>query len=188
MNWGDRDIFSRTRGTKGKPLSEAVPDIVAEDIPEAASEAKKPRFSKKMLIIIGAIVTLLLVGGGAAYTMLSGGESTEEVKAEGYGEGRVSYVEAPPMVVNLREADGSARFLKIRFTLIPVNPDKADELKKKLPLIVDAFQPFLRELRPEDLSGSAAVFRIKEEMLVRATEAVGQHQIKDILIQDLIQQ
>jgi flagellar FliL protein len=188
MNWGDRDIFSRTRGTKGKPLSEAVPDIVAEDIPEAASETKKPRFSKKMLIIIGAIVTLLLVGGGAAYTMLSGGESTEEVKAEGYGEGRVSYVEAPPMVVNLREADGSARFLKVRFTLIPVNPDKADDLKKKLPLIVDAFQPFLRELRPEDLSGSAAVFRIKEEMLVRATEAVGQHQIKDILIQDLIQQ
>jgi len=190
MNWGDRDIFSRTRGTKGKPLSEAVPDIVAEDIPEAASVAKKPRFSKKMLIIIGAVVTLLLVGGGAAYTMLSGGAPTEEAEADagGHGGGTVSFVEAPPMVVNLREADGSARFLKIRFTLIPVNPDKADELKKKLPLIVDAFQPFLRELRPEDLSGSAAVFRIKEEMLVRATEAVGQRQIKDILIQDLIQQ
>jgi flagellar FliL protein len=192
MNWGDRDIFSRTRGTKGKPLSEAVLDIVAEDIPEAALAAKKPRFSKKMLIMIGVVVALLLVGGGAAYMMLSGGASTEEVEAEadagGHGEGAVSFVEAPPMVVNLREADGSARFLKIRFTLVPVSPDKAEELKKKLPLIVDAFQPFLRELRPEDLSGSAAVFRIKEEMLVRATQAVGRHQIKDILIQDLIQQ
>jgi flagellar protein FliL len=192
MNWGDGDIFSRTRGTKGKPLSEAVLDIVAEDIPEAAPAAKKPRFSKKMLIIIGVVVALLLVGGGAAYMMLSGGAPTEEVEAEadagGHGEGGVSFVEAPPMVVNLREADGSARFLKIRFTLVPVNPDKAEELKKKLPLIVDAFQPFLRELRPEDLNGSAAVFRIKEEMLVRATQAVGRQQIKDILIQDLIQQ
>jgi flagellar FliL protein len=173
-------------------LSEAVLDIVAEDAPEAAPAAKKPRFSKKMLIIIGAVVALLLVSGGAAYMMLSGGAPTEEAEAEadagGHGEGTVSFVEAPPMVVNLREADGSARFLKIRFTLVPVTADKAEELKKKLPLIVDAFQPFLRELRPEDLSGSAAVFRIKEEMLVRATQAVGRHQIKDILIQDLIQQ
>lgn len=192
MNWGDGEIFSRPRGTKGKPLSEAVLDIVAEDAPEAAPAAKKPRFSKKMLIIIGAVVALLLVGGGAAYMMLSGGAPTEEAEAEadagGHGGGTVSFVEAPPMVVNLREADGAARFLKIRFTLVPVTADKAEELKKKLPLIVDAFQPFLRELRPEDLSGSAAVFRIKEEMLVRATQAVGQHQIKDILIQDLIQQ
>ena len=188
MNWGNGDIFSRTRGTKGKPLSEAVLDIVAEDIPEAAPAAKKLRFNKKMLIIIGAVVALLLVGGGAAYMMLSGGEPVEEADAGGHGEGEVSFVEAPPMIVNLREADGAARFLKIRFTLVPVTADKAEALKKKLPLIVDAFQPFLRELRPEDLSGSAAVFRIKEEMLVRATQAVGRHQIKDILIQDLIQQ
>lgn len=190
MNWGGGDIFSRTRGMKGKPLSEAVPEIVAEDAPEGASTAKKPRFSKKLLIIIGAVVALLLIGGGVAYMMLGKGEPTEEAAsgAEAHDEGEVRYVEAPPMVVNLREADGSARFLKIRFTLVPVTAAKADELKKKLPLIVDAYQPFLRELRPEDLSGSAAVFRIKEEMLVRATGAVGPNQIKDILIQDLIQQ
>lgn len=193
MNWGGGDIFSRTRRTKGKPLSEAALDIVAEEVAEGAPPAKKPRFTRKLLILIGAVVALLLVGGVAAYMMLGKEEPTEEAAVEheeegGHGEGEVHYVEAPPMVVNLREADGSARFLKVRFTLVPVSAAKAEELKKKLPLIVDAFQPFLRELRPEDLSGSAAVFRIKEEMLVRATSAVGQHQIKDILIQDLIQQ
>lgn len=54
--------------------------------------------------------------------------------------------------------------------------------------MLDSFQPFLRELRPEDLSGSAAVFRIKEEMMVRATATLGAGQVKDILIQDLVQQ
>ena len=49
-------------------------------------------------------------------------------------------------------------------------------------------QPFLRALRPEDLSGSAAVVRLKEEMLIRAGEAFGRGRIRDILIQDLIQQ
>ena len=92
------------------------------------------------------------------------------------------------MVVNLRGADGTARFLKVRFTFVPVSAAKGALIKGKLPLIVDAFQPFLRELRPEDLAGSAAVFRIKEEMLVRATAAMGPDVVKDILIQDLIQQ
>ncbi len=188
MNWGGGNNFSCVRGTKGKPLSEAVPEIVAEEVPEGTSAPKKPRFSKKLVIIAAAVAALLLVGGGAAYMLLGRSEPTDEVASEAHDEGEVRYIEAPPMVVNLREADGSARFLKIRFTLVPVTASKADDLKKKLPLIVDAFQPFLRELRPEDLSGSAAVFRIKEEMLVRAVGAVGPNQIKDILIQDLIQQ
>ena len=61
-------------------------------------------------------------------------------------------------------------------------------MKEKLPLILDAYQPFLRELRPEDLAGSAAVFRLKEEMLVRTTRALGPGAVVDVLIQDLIQQ
>ena len=54
--------------------------------------------------------------------------------------------------------------------------------------MLDAYQPFLRELRPEDLAGSAAIFRIKEAMLARANDVLGPDMVKDILIQDLIQQ
>ena len=66
--------------------------------------------------------------------------------------------------------------------------DAISRVKQDLPLILDAYQPFLRELRPEDLAGSAAVFRIKEEMLVRASQVAGAGTAKDILIQDLVQQ
>lgn len=164
---------------------------------ETVAPAKPPRFSKKLMIIIGAVVLLLVIGGGVAMMMLSsGGEAKGAAEGEhaaapaeeGHGEGGATYIDAPAMVVNLRGADGTARFLKIRFTLVPVSAGKAEEIKAKLPAVVDAFQPFLRELRPEDLAGSAAVFRIKEEMLVRANAALGPGEIKDILIQDLIQQ
>jgi flagellar FliL protein len=57
-----------------------------------------------------------------------------------------------------------------------------------MPEIRDALQPFLRELRPEDLAGSAGVFRIKEEMTRRVKDRVGPDKVDDILIQDLIQQ
>lgn len=151
--------------------------------------AKRPRFSKRLVIIVAAVALLLVIGGGiTAFLLSKGGASKDAPVAESHDEGGETYIDAPAMVVNLRGADGTARFLKIRFTLVPVSASKGEEIKAKLPLIVDAFQPFLRELRPEDLAGSAAVFRIKEEMLVRATAALGEGKIKDILIQDLIQQ
>lgn len=177
---------------------------ISETDAEGTPEAPAPKSKKKKLIIIGAAAAAaLLGGGGGAFMMLSGGSAPEgeeaqveaghaaPAKAEG-GEGGEGAAEAffdvPPMMVNLRSSDGAARFLKLHFMLVPGPKGSAEVLKEKVPLILDAYQPFLRELRPEDLAGSAAVFRIKEEMLVRATAAAGDGVVKDILIQDLIQQ
>lgn len=170
---------------KGKPLSEPEPDseIIEED---ATPPPKPPRFSKRVVVIAGALLLLLLGGGATTYLLL--GRGPAKPSAESHDEESATYVDAPAMVVNLRGADGSARFLKIRFTFVPASAPKGEVIKAKLPLIIDAFQPFLRELRPEDLAGSAALFRIKEEMLVRATGVMGPNVVKDILIQDLIQQ
>ena len=172
----------------------------AADGDESASDAapaNKPRFSKRMIIIGAAILVLLLVGGGAALMLGGGSEPPAAAEADAHAEtaadpsgeeAAASYVDVPPLIVNLRSADGASRFLKLRFMLVATNPEVAVGVEKQLPLVIDAYQPFLRELRPEDLAGSAAVFRIKEEMLVRATTALGPGKVKDVLIQDLIQQ
>ncbi|WP_334181980.1 flagellar basal body-associated FliL family protein [Novosphingobium sp.] len=168
-----------------KVSSDDVIDITAVDVPEP----KKP--GKKMLVIGGAAVLALLAGGGGAWWFMSGGESggDHQAAAEGAAEGddKSSYIEVPAMIVNLRGGDSQARFLKLRFIIVAAN-GKADKVKDKLPVVLDALQPFLRELRPDDLNGSAAVFRIKEEMMTRATQALGAGMVKDVLIQDLVQQ
>lgn len=178
------------------------PEIVEEGAEGAAPAAPK---SKKKLILIGAAAgVLLLGGGGGAAMMLSGGSAKAGTAAEGgHGEeaaaqsdsgghggeaAKEAFVDVPAMVVNLRSPDGASRFLKLHFMIVPGARGTPEGIKEKLPLILDAYQPFLRELRPEDLAGSAAVFRIKEEMLVRATDVAGAGVIKDILIQDLVQQ
>jgi flagellar FliL protein len=160
------------------------------------AETKKPRFSRKMLLIIGAVVLLLIGGGVAAYLLL--GRSTKpateheaEAASEGEGEGGKLgevFIEVPAMVVNLRSPDGAPRLIKIRLMLVPARAAAEPVITAKLPIIIDSFQPFLRELRPEDLAGSAAVFRIKEELLIRANASAGAGSVKDVLIQDLIQQ
>jgi flagellar FliL protein len=155
--------------------------------------AKPARFSKRTLIIAAAALVLLLIGGGVAAYLLLGATPAAPAAAKAAeakeGEGAAAaYVDVPAMVVNLRGSDGAARFLKLRFMLVPASPAAADAIKAKLPLVLDAYQPFLRELRPEDLAGAAAVFRIKEELVLRANAAVGAGSVKDVLIQDLIQQ
>lgn len=191
---GGEQFLTKSPPNERPPVSDPQSEIDIADGAEGepAAAAKPPRFTKKLKIIAAAIVLLLILGGAAAFLLFPKGEDKGEHAAApaeaGHGEGAATYIDAPAMVVNLRGADGTARFLKIRFTLVPESAGKVEEIKAKLPAVVDAFQPFLRELRPEDLAGSAAVFRVKEEMLVRANGALGPGEIKDILIQDLIQQ
>lgn len=186
-------------------------DIIVEA--KDGEAAAKPKGSKKkLMIIIGAAVLVLGGGGGGAAFFLMGSdkpaansaegehgedeaeaEAEAEPEAEGEGEkgkdGKsAAYLDVPPLVVNLRSADGAARFLKIHFVLVPGKASTVEKLQGKLPLLIDAYQPFLRELRPEDLNGSGAVYRVKEELLVRATQTLGPDAVKDVLIQDLVQQ
>lgn len=167
-------------------MSEELPEEneAGDETPAAAKPAGAKR---KKVIVIAAAALLVLGGGGAGYMML-GGSGESEGRAEASSGEPPAYVEVPAMTLNLRSPDGQARFLKLRFVLVSAEAGKEEEIKGRLPLILDAYQPFLRELRPEDLAGSAAVFRLKEEMLVRAAGIVGQGVIKDVLIQDLVQQ
>lgn len=180
------------------------PEII-EDAAEGAKPVAPKKSKKKLLIIGGAAAALLLGGGGGAAFLLSGNGAKAEAAADGgHGEadtasaeaghgggeegGKEAFIDVPAMVVNLRSPDGAQRFLKLHFMIVPGTGQTEETIKAKLPVLMDAYQPFLRELRPEDLAGSAAVFRIKEAMLIRANQAVGSGVIKDILIQDLVQQ
>ena len=174
-----------------------------EDGTAPGEAAKAPRFSKKKKLIAAAGAVLLL-GGGTATALMAGGGGSEDGKEEGHGkseekghgkeskghgdEGNGDLVEVAPLMVNLRTNDGQARFLKLRILLAAGSPDDVSTIQSNLPLIIDRYQPFLRELRPEDLAGSAAVYRLKEELILRAADTVGEGVVADVLIQDMVQQ
>ena len=47
---------------------------------------------------------------------------------------------------------------------------------------------YLRELRAQDLSGSAGLFRLKEELLVRLNTSVAPAEVKDVLFREMLVQ
>ena len=46
------------------------------------------------------------------------------------------------------------------------------QIQPVMPRVMDAFQTYLRELRPTDLDGSAGLYRLKEELTRRVNTAI----------------
>ncbi len=150
------------------------------DVAEQPASAGRNR---RRLILIAAALLAVLGGVGSGLAWWLGSTHAGEAQAEL----PESFLDVEPMQVNLRSPDGATRFLKVHFMLVPGTMDEGS-IKAKLPLVIDSYQPFLRELRPEDIAGAAATFRLKEELLVRANDVLGQGAVRDVLIQDLVQQ
>lgn len=160
-------------------------DAIIEVTPTEVTKIRSKMRIKLLAVALGGVLLLAGVSAGGWWIMQ---ESDEGASAVASAAGKSSYIEVPAITVNLRGGDTQARFLKLRFIIVAADAGKVEGIKERLPVVLDALQPFLRELRPEDLAGSAAVFRIKEEMMARATQALGAGTIRDVLIQDLLQQ
>jgi len=158
---------------------------------EGQEGAAAPKKKKPMLLIVGGIIgTLVLVGGAVAFFMLSGsghGEG-EEASVVKEASGKPIYYPLGDMIVNLSGEGRRPNYLKVKVTL-----ELADEKDTALmdmikPRIIDNFQVYLRELRIEDLRGSAGMYRLREELLMRVTEAAQPVRVRDVLFQEMLVQ
>ena len=76
------------------------------------------------------------------------------------------FVDLPEVMVNLSNAGGErTQYLKVKIVLeLPDQRADRSRSSRSMPRVMDAFQTYLRELRPSDLDGSAGLYRLKEEL------------------------
>jgi flagellar protein FliL len=152
---------------------------------------------KKILML--AIPLILIVGGaaGAYFTglldPLIGGDPAAvegEAGAAGDGEpaGPVAFTDLPEILVNLNTTGRKSSFLKIRVSLELPNALDVPSVEAVKDRVVDAFQVYLRELRVEDLKGSAGMYRLREELLARVNAAVAPVKVNDVLFKEMLVQ
>ncbi|MGD9536928.1 MAG: flagellar basal body-associated FliL family protein [Alphaproteobacteria bacterium] len=157
-----------------------------EALSEEAEAPKRKRLSGKKLAIFAGI-PILLLGGAYQFDvldMLLGGE--EAVEEEAAPPKEAVYIEMPDMLVNLRSTGKQPSYLKLAVSLELDDPLIVAEVEKVKPRIIDRFQVYLRELRAEDISGSAGVYRLKEELLARINSAIEPHEIRDVLFREML--
>jgi len=156
---------------------------------EAAAKARK---KKKTIIIIGAVVAVLLIGGGAgAYFMMgkkSDEKAAEQAAADAAEKSKPVYYSLGDMIVNLSGEGKHPNYLKVKISLELADEKDLPLMDSIKPSIVDNFQVYLRELRIEDLRGSAGMYRLREELLMRVTEAAQPVRIRDVLFQEMLVQ
>ena len=101
---------------------------------------------------------------------------------------QVAYYDVPDLIVNIQTADGTPAYLKLSVALELDTADEKAGLQALMPRIVDQFQGYLRELRLDDIKGSAGVVRLKEELLRRINVAAAPYQVRDVLLKEMIVQ
>ena len=169
----------------------AEDDLQEDDEAEAAAPASGRPSRKKLVILAIPMVVLLAVAAffsGVLDPIFGGGTDDGHGKGEsGHAEPAV-YYDLPEMLVNLNSSGRKTNFLKLVVSLELENEGDIAQLELVMPRIIDNFQVYLRELRIEDLRGSAGVYRLREELLARVNGAGMSVHVNDVLLKEMLVQ
>jgi flagellar FliL protein len=165
--------------------------IANEDDGAAGDEARaapavRLRLPLKMILIAAAGVVVLAGGGYGAYHFIGGKHAEAAAATQGTP---VVFLDMPDVLVNL-SSTGSDRtqYLKVKVTLELPDQAMATLIQPVMPRLQDAFQTYLRELRPIDLDGSAGLYRLKEELTRRVNAAIAPNRINAVLFKEIVVQ
>jgi flagellar FliL protein len=164
-------------------------DKAAGEGGEDQAPAKK-KLSIVMLALI-VVVPLLLIGGGAAAYFLFFAKSEDAAATAAKAEEAkppkaMVFYNLPELLVNLNSQGRRSSFLKISLSFELADAADIPRIEAVLPRIVDAFQTYLRELRPEDLRGSAGLYRLREELLARVNTSAQPARVNDVLFKEML--
>ena len=192
-------------------VKEAPEDEEAEGEEGAEGAAPKKKLPMKLMLIAGAAALVVLGGGGgaafiflkpkpdAAHAAKDAKKGKKDDKKKGgkddkggapgqvrEGPDGVLYYTMPDVVVNMQTADGRPTFLKLKLTLELPDQATVDQLDPNMPRLQDMFQTFLRELRPEDLSGSQGSYQLRMEILRRVNLVIAPSKANAVLIEEML--
>ena len=165
---------------------------------------------KKKLILFIVLPLLLVVGAGAgAYfsglldgLLHKGGETEAAAEPEKKSKAEKKdaapehptevqaavFYDLPEILVNLNSPGRKQNFLKIRVSLELESALDVGKIEAVMPRIIDNFQVYLRELRVDDLQGSAGMLRLREELMARVNNAVKPAKVNDVLFKEMLVQ
>lgn len=161
--------------------------------------AAKPG-GKRKLLLIGAGVLLLAGGGGGAWfagLLPFGGGHKEGHKAEGHKEEAHAaakapavpvFLDLPDIVANLNAGPKRASYIKLKAKLELARPEDQAIVQAAMPRVLDLFQTYLREMRPDELRGTAGTYRLREELVARSSIAAQPAQVLNVLFTELLVQ
>ena len=154
--------------------------------PEGEGAQPKRKLPLKLIAIAGAGLVVLAGGGFGAYAIFHG--KVEEKPAAPVVK-PVAFFDVPDVMVNLSGATGErAQYLKLKIVLELPDQTMGAQIQPVMPRVMDAFQTYLRELRPADLDGSGGLYRMRDELTRRINTMIAPHRINAVLFKEVVVQ
>jgi flagellar protein FliL len=150
------------------------------------SQPKRKLPLKLIAIIAGGALVVLGGGGTAAYFIFGGAKETKSAAAPAKP---TTFMDVPEVLVNLSNVGTDrTQYLKVKVVLELPDPMLQPQIQTAMPRVMDAFQTYLRELRPSDLDGSAGLYRLKEELTRRVNAAISPSRVNAVLFKEIVVQ
>ena len=186
-------------------------ETVTQDVDASAEDHASPKKLSGKKLVLFILLPILVLGGGAFFMLGGDSKSSDHAavaakgehgskkddghgsaKGDGHGDdhgpSKTGFYDLPEMIVNLNSTGRRPSFLKIKVSLELANEADISHLDSVSPRIIDNFQVYLRELRIDDLRGSAGIYRLREELLARVATAARPAKIKNVLFKEVLVQ
>jgi flagellar FliL protein len=152
-------------------------------------EAKKSG-SKLKLILLAVPVLLIGLAAGLWFTGIlpralgMGGHS--EHAAETAKSPTPLVYDQPEILAKLHGNPQRPSYVKLTARLEVTRQEDVERLKAAMPRLQDLFLTYIREMRPQELRGSAGTYRLREELIARANLAAAPARITDVLFTQML--
>ncbi len=170
----------------------AAPPKAADAEP---ADAKKAKGGKRKLILLAVPLLLAAIGAGLWFTGILPhllGMDPKPPPAAAAAEKALAeapppvFVEMPEMIANLNAGARKTSYVKLRARIEVAKQEEVAAVQAAMPRLQDLFQTYLREMRPEELRGSIGTWRLREELIARASLAVAPVKVIDVLFIELL--
>ena len=98
------------------------------------------------------------------------------------------YVTVPDILSNLHGDDTRNHFLKLCLTFEAKTNEDAKHINEVMPIIIDQFLIYLRELRIDDLKGAEGLFLLKQQLMDRANVILNPVVVSRVLFREILVQ
>ncbi len=155
---------------------------------EKVGKTTRSKKSNKSLFIISGIIVVALAGGVSAYSLLfsgKGGESSSDTKHELQKDTKSSLIALDSFILNLAE---QGRFLKVTMQFEIADMANLPLVTERTPQLRDAIITLMSSKSAEALSSPEGKLQIKDELLLRANQAIGKDVFKNLYFTEFVMQ
>ncbi|HTB48176.1 MAG TPA: flagellar basal body-associated FliL family protein [Acetobacteraceae bacterium] len=161
--------------------------VTADPDKEAQPEPEKPSGQRKLILLAVPLVLAVLLAGLWFTGLLPRWLGLSHAPAETAQKPQEPiFIDLPEMVANLNGNPRRPSYVKLVARIEVTRPEDADRIRQAMPRLQDLFQTYLREMRPEELRGSAGIYRLREELIARADAAAAPARVTDVLFTQML--